>query len=292
MTIDLPADPVDPHSAQPVTPFACPVCGSALFDRQPVWQCLYGHHFDVARQGYINLLPVQRRHSQQPGDTPQSLAARRQFLQGGYFAPIRDALSDWLQGLPLPIDSMVMDLGCGEGYYTTALTAGDHSVLGIDISKVAIQKATVYNRSMQSAIQWLVASAHHLPLADNTVAAAVSLFAPVPEQELQRVLQPSGHLLIGRAGPDHLLSLRQHLFDQVKADLPPVFNLESFELMATWTTDFSLSLSADAVASLLAMTPYGYKVQPARQQHVLDELGEQGQLQTSVQVHWQHWRRQ
>ena len=32
-----------------------------------------GHSFDVAREGYVNLLPVQHKNSREPGDAEESL---------------------------------------------------------------------------------------------------------------------------------------------------------------------------------------------------------------------------
>ena len=66
----------------------CPVCGAALAAARPAWRCPAGHSFDVARQGYVNLLPVQQKHSRQPGDSPAQVRARRAFLAEGHYAPL------------------------------------------------------------------------------------------------------------------------------------------------------------------------------------------------------------
>jgi len=70
----------------------CPVCGELLTKVNNAWKCVKNHSFDVARQGYVNLLAVQQKHSLHPGDTRQQVLARRSFLEGGYYAPIADSL--------------------------------------------------------------------------------------------------------------------------------------------------------------------------------------------------------
>ena len=70
----------------------CPICEKPLHLQARSLVCPENHSFDIARQGYVNLLPVQRRHSAHPGDTKEQVASRREFLEGGFYAPIADAL--------------------------------------------------------------------------------------------------------------------------------------------------------------------------------------------------------
>ena len=70
----------------------CPVCGAPLVLGEKVYACPQGHSFDVARQGYCNLLPVTKKHSKSPGDTKEQVQARRAFLSGGFYRPIADML--------------------------------------------------------------------------------------------------------------------------------------------------------------------------------------------------------
>ena len=70
----------------------CPICGELLRKQDKSYRCELGHSFDIARQGHVNLLPVQNKRSLNPGDTAQQVAGRRAFLDGGFYVPIRDAL--------------------------------------------------------------------------------------------------------------------------------------------------------------------------------------------------------
>ena len=94
----------------------CPVCGAPIAPEEKAWRCAQGHCFDVARQGYVNLLPVQQKHSLHPGDTPEQVRARRRFLGAGFYAPIADAVCAMLGPA-----ARVLDVGCGEGYYLRQL---------------------------------------------------------------------------------------------------------------------------------------------------------------------------
>ena len=63
----------------------CPLCREALTREPRRWFCATGHSFDVAREGYVNLLPVQHKKSRDPGDTPDS--ARRHTEAGAALPP-------------------------------------------------------------------------------------------------------------------------------------------------------------------------------------------------------------
>ena len=84
----------------------CPVCGQRLRRGEKTWNCDGGHAFDVARQGYVNLLPVTQKHSLHPGDTRQQVVARRAFLDRGFYLPIVRALAEETGAEVLQLHSM------------------------------------------------------------------------------------------------------------------------------------------------------------------------------------------
>ena len=114
-----------------ITPL-CPVCGGPLQCGSAPWVCENKHSFDVARQGYVNLLTVDRKHSLHPGDTREMVAARREFLEAGYYAPIAQTLRSLLSEFA-PDAQSILDAGCGEGYYLGQLAYLPER-WGIDIS--------------------------------------------------------------------------------------------------------------------------------------------------------------
>ncbi|MFA5676838.1 MAG: methyltransferase domain-containing protein [Pseudomonas sp.] len=245
----------------------CPHCQAPLSVNERNWSCVNGHSYDQARQGYLNLLLVQHKNSRQPGDTPAMLSHRQAFLDGGYYQPVSDEVNRLL-GAASP--SSILDMGCGEGYYTDRLARAvpDADCAGLDISKDAVIKACRRNRQ----IQWLVGSSARLPVADASVDAALCIFSPWSWQECLRVLRPGGRLLLVGPHADHLLALRNQLYDSVHPTpelikaLPP-----EFEIVDDQVLRYPLDLPAEALADLLGMTPHGWRSRPERQQALLDE---------------------
>ena len=180
--------------------FTCPLCASPLHREERSYTCPNGHCFDVAKEGYVHLLPANKKHSKSPGDDKGMVTARNQFLSKGYYAPLRDALCALALEHAGPQVS-VLDSGCGEGYYTAgihaALTGAGKSVAlaGIDLSKPSVRLAA--KRVPQG--EFAVASAYHLPVADHSVDLLLNCFSPLALEEFRRVLRPGGLFQIGRA---------------------------------------------------------------------------------------------
>lgn len=224
--------------------FCCPHCGGA-FDRTDTGVvCPQGHSFDRAREGYLNLLPTGRLAGMStPGDTPESLQARRRFLQGGWYAPVADALADALGGA-----QTALDVGCGEGWYLSRVGAPDTN--GLDISKRAVQMAA----KAQPGAQFVVAGAHRLPVLPASCDAVYSVFAPHSTSEFERVLRPGGRWVTVTPASHHLREMRPHGTTGVEArerrrNEPPA-GTEHAERIT-----FSLSLEPHAAADLFTMTP-------------------------------------
>ena len=147
-----------------MAPFlVCPLCAGPFDAQDGAWRCIAGHAFDVAREGYVNLLPAHHKHSKDPGDRPESLQARRAFLDTGHYAPLRDAMVERLAALR---PDHLLDIGCGEGYYTAAMAAQSAVTAGLDIAKPAIRLAA---KRFGSGITWVVGSGARLPVADDAI---------------------------------------------------------------------------------------------------------------------------
>jgi len=238
----------------------CPLCQLPLQRGARVWCCGKGHSYDVAREGYVNLLPVQHKNSRDPGDDAQTVMARREFLQAGHYAPLREAVLALLA--PLQSQSL-LDIGCGEGWYTDALCAVSQQVIGIDIARGAIRLAA----KRFPGVTWIVASGAQLPLADASVDLVCNIFTQLHVAEMHRVLQPEGHLLVVTPAAAHLRSLREQLFDEVRAYDPDKFLASlgaQFELQSRQEVRFPLQLAQPALGQLLQMTPYAWKARPER----------------------------
>ncbi|WP_281647900.1 putative RNA methyltransferase [Parendozoicomonas sp. Alg238-R29] len=255
----------------------CPVCRQQLISTDSGASCTSGHSFDRARQGYLNLLPSHKKRSANPGDSADMVQARTRFLDTNlYQAPasvLEQAVKNSTAGKTNPV---VVDAGCGEGYYTARLAnvLPNASIVGFDISKVAVQRCC--HRSTNSTkTQWLVASVADIPLLDNSTDLIVSVFSRVDWQEFARLLKPGGQILILGPGPDHLLELRQAIYEDVRSypedklleKLP-----ESFELTKKDTVSDELYVKGkQTIMDLLAMTPHFWHIKPA-QREKLEQL--------------------
>lgn len=244
----------------------CPVCTQPLARQERSWLCESRHCFDVAREGYINLLLVQQKKSLNPGDTPEMLQARRDFLGAGHYAPLCESALGLLR--PLHAQTL-LDIGCGEGYYTRAFAELIPEVVGLDIAKAAVQIAAKRFKN----ITWLVGSAVALPVEDASVDVVSSLFSPLPVQEMARVLRPGGHALAVMPASTHLQTLREGLFDEVKPHNPEKY-LEDFAPLFTLSEQldvrFPLQLKdAASLRNLLLMTPYYWRAKQDRREAML-----------------------
>lgn len=234
----------------------CPVCGAPLACAERAWQCENGHGFDVARQGYVNLLTVQQKHSLHPGDTREMVAARRAFLDAGHYAPIAQTLRTLL-ARHAPDARCVLDAGCGEGYYLSQL-ADIPERWGIDISKDAVR----YAAGREKTAHWLTATAAHLPFADGSFDAVLSMFALTAEREFARVLKPDGVFVQVLAGAHHLPALKTIIYPEIlekEKTLHPA--LDGFTPLASETLRFDFTLDdAASIHDLLYMTPHVWRI--------------------------------
>ncbi|MFA3201964.1 methyltransferase domain-containing protein [Acinetobacter baumannii] len=238
----------------------CPVCRQRLELVSKTWRCEQGHSYDIAKQGYVNLHVVQHKHSKNPGDTPESIDARRAFLQGGYYQPLQQAVVHLLKDLKA---KMVLDIGCGEGYYTSAMQQVVEQCIGVDIAKNAVQRAAKLNDK----VTWVVGTGATLPVIDQSMDVCTSLFSPIPQTEILRVVKDDGYLIVVTPATDHLYAMREALFEQVNPHTPQKFveQLQDlFELKEQQVIDAPLVLDQQALKNLIAMTPYAYKASPER----------------------------
>jgi 23S rRNA (guanine745-N1)-methyltransferase len=241
--------------------FRCPVCKDALVEDERTWRCESGHSYDTAREGYVNLLITHQRRQREPGDSADMLRARRAFLDAGHYAALRDALAPLLGGA-----SSVLDVGCGEGYYTRDL---DDEVWGIDIAKDAVRLAARRSRSPRQ--HYAVASAYDLPVVDGSVDVALSVFSPLHTPELERVVRPGGTVLVAGPGPRHLDGLKALLFDdpELHDDADPFAGGEtSLRLVDTTAVTYGLELEGAVIGDPLHMTPNAWYVSPERREAV------------------------
>ncbi|HVV45115.1 MAG TPA: methyltransferase domain-containing protein [Bryobacteraceae bacterium] len=165
--------------------------------------CADGHSFDVARSGYINLLQPQDRRSKTPGDSAAAVAARRRLHDRGVTAPLLAGIAELTALSP---DDVVLDAGCGDGFYLGSLAVRSGcEAHGTDISIPAVDAAA----RRYPGCEWIVANADRfVPYSDNAFSAILSITARMNVLEFRRTLREDGRLLIALPSPDDLIELR------------------------------------------------------------------------------------
>ena len=234
----------------------CPLCGENLTIENKTCRCGSNHSFDVARQGYIHLLPVQNKRSLHPGDTREQVLSRREFLEAGFYAPIARALKQ--AAADFSATGPILDVGCGEGWYSTQLAdAMGAELLGLDISKEAVRCAAAKYKNAA----WLCASAASIPVADGSAGLITSLFALTIPEEFHRVLKTDGLFFQVLAAQDHLLGLKSVIYSQLllkeKDSVPDV---PGFDLLESRPIRFTFTAEGKQVQNLLSMTPHVYRI--------------------------------
>lgn len=234
----------------------CPVCGEKLNRAEKEYRCENRHSFDIARQGHVNLLVVQQKHSLNPGDTREQVLSRRTFLEGGFYVPIADTLCKTAQ--ELDAEGPILDVGCGEGYYCTRLAdALGAELLGLDISKEAVRCAAAKYKGPQ----WVCGTASHLPVADGSIGVLTSLFALTLPEEFYRVLANDGLYFQVLAAQDHLLGLKSIIYPELKLkEKDSIPELPGFQRIKTIPIRFTFTVAGEQVQNLLSMTPHVYRI--------------------------------
>lgn len=247
---------------------ACPIDGGKLKQQDNQLVCANGHTFDIARQGYVNLLPVQHKRSKHPGDSKAMVFARTQFLNSGLYQPIATKLAESvLTQLSHKSDYCLLDAGCGEGYYLDAVfDALKHhddfdklSFIGVDISKDAIIQSSKRNKY----ICWIVGTNRQLPVENESVDIILCLFGFLSAEGFNKVLKPGGRVIVVDPGPEHLKELREIIYKEVKkVDLIDFLNTEipGFSLLSSETIQFKEKITSnEQIINLLVMTPHFYR---------------------------------
>lgn len=257
----------------------CPNCHGELKREERTFRCQNGHSFDVARQGYVNLLVNARKET---GDNKAMVKARTAFLEQGHYRCLRDALRGIVQELPV---RLIADCGCGEGYYAQAAAEAGKEIFAFDMSKYALMKCARRHPDIHA----FAASIYDLPLEDECVDMVMSIFAPFAQTEFLRVLKPGGYVL--KVGPahDHLLELKQVLYEQVYENHEETKSDPGMALCFTRTVRDQITVEGqEMIYALFQMTPYYYRSPQAG----VSRLNALAQLQTRISFRMELYQKQ
>jgi 23S rRNA (guanine745-N1)-methyltransferase len=250
----------------------CPVDGERLEWAEKQLVCEKGHVFDIARQGYINLLPVQHKRSKRPGDSKAMVSARTQFLNSGHYERVADKLAE-ISFAQIAEDKEIcfMDAGCGEGYYFDYVlndlkgknACNDLSFIGLDISKAAIAQAARRNKQ----ITWVVGTNRQPPVESASVDIVLCVFGFQSFDGFHKVLKAGGKVILVEPGPEHLKELREIIYAEVKKAEPPDLSyLEEmgFSILDRQPLQFRTGIiNSGQINNLLTMTPHFFRATKA-----------------------------
>ena len=262
---------------------ACPIDGGRLEFQEKQLVCEKGHVFDVARQGYVNLLPVQHKRSKHPGDSKEMVLARTRFLNSGNYEAIANKLAEivlsQIINRRIAVDqktsdqkACLLDAGCGEGYYfdyifnvlkdkkcTDKAACCDFSFIGLDISKAAIAEAAKRNKQ----ITWIVGTNRQPPVEMASIDMVLCVFGFQSFEGFSSILKPGGKVILVEPGPDHLKELREIIYTEVKkTDPPDLSHMEKmgFSVVGNESLQFKTgTINNEQINNLLLMTPHFYR---------------------------------
>ena len=239
----------------------CPVCRAPLARVGGSVVCPARHSFDLSAKGTLNLAQATRG---QHGDDPGMVAARRRFLAAGYYAPLCDAIADAAK--ELFSGGIILDAGCGEGYYTAAVARRlfGARLIALDLSPDAVRAVAAREEARAGQLFPLVAGVYRLPLADSSVSLVLSVFSPFAREEFLRVLTPDGCLLSVIPGRRHLYELKEVLYDEPYENEENDDAIEGFSFLGAKDVNAEIALKTPSeILDLFHMTPYSYRTPPA-----------------------------
>lgn len=267
----------------------CPICKEKLEKEGRTYRCPNRHSFDISKSGHVNLLLDNQKHSKTPGDDKDMVLSRKYFLEKNYYKGISDELNEIiLENIPENHQGKIniLDIGCGEGYYTGNLKKflenenKESEIIGIDISKEAVISASKTHKG----ISWIVASATNIPVADNSLDFIICMFAKIIPEEKIRALKKGGKLIIVSTGENHLLEMKEVVYENVRKDFySPIEDLKIFKYIETINCTYKTFIKEnESIKNLFNMTPYRWR----SPREGIEKLFVLNELETTIDVNF------
>ena len=227
----------------------CPKCNQTLFLDNNTYKCPNNHSYDIAKEGYVNLL-LSRTAS---GDDKDLVKGRIEFLNKGFYEPLQSRLEKIILDLSNNNHVKLLDMGCGTGYYTSKFSTIAET-FGLDISKEAIKYASKHDKKTT----YLVASNKTTPFEGHTFDFLVHIFSPFFENEDYRLIKNKGFLILVEPGEKHLIELKNLLYENPYFNSEKSHNFQAFKIYDKFCLTYTKEIDNFDIISLVKMTPYFY----------------------------------
>ena len=235
----------------------CPICQSKLEKVGDSLKCESAHSYDFAKSGYVNLLNPGKMNNAKAGESKEMIKARTAFFSKGNYEKIREYLIELLSSLKKDV---IVDAGCGEGYYTEGVAEkySDSTVIGFDMSKHGTEHGAKSSRAKKIENTFFsVSNIFNMPLENESADIIINLFAPVSYEEFARVLKKGGYLIIGASGAKHLYEMKSVLYETVYLNELNVHKNDAFEMICVKNLTYGTEISGnESIMNLFTMTPY------------------------------------
>ena len=231
----------------------CPLCGGAFSRRENSLVCPKRHTYDIARQGYVNFVPGQKDMFYKK----ELFESRAQAFAAGVYAPVVERLTKALDAHLPQENPVIVDAGCGEGYYAKAVCPGRAMTrIGFDLSKEAVRLAA---RGEKTAA-FFAADLGNIPLQDGCADALLDIFTPANYAEFRRVLRPGGLLMKLAPRSGYLRELRELAAGQLRRQSYDGGDVERYahekmNVIAQETICYTMDVAKETAYHLARMTP-------------------------------------
>ena len=220
----------------------CPNCHKVLEKYEKIYKCDNNHSFDIAKEDYVNL---SLKNTQNTGDNQSMVKARREFLSKDYYKFLLDTVNELIDE-----NDELIDLACGEGYYTSRLKA-NHKI-GIDLSKPAIKYAAKIDKSTT----YIISSIFNVPIESNSADKIITIFAPIAKEEIHRLLKEKGIFILVKPDVYHLYELKKQIYDNPYLNEVNDIEIDGLSLIKHLPISNKVVLDNTDLINLFSMTPY------------------------------------
>ena len=226
--------------------FLCPICKEKLYQKDKSYKCFNKHSFDIAKEGYLNLNLTSSKNT---GDEKNMIKARKAFLEKDYYLFLKNELNKIITNTK---PNNLLDLACGEGYYTKDFSIKDK--IGIDLSKEALKIASKEDKSTT----YILKNIFDVPLKDDSLDLIITIFAPLSD-EIKRLLKENGYFIMVKPDIDHLFELKEAVYDKPYYNQIKNNEIDGLTLINETKIKETKILDNIDLNNLFKMTPYYHK---------------------------------